>query len=317
MNFFRAISNILRFDRTNWKALTLCFVAASIFWIFNALNKDYATNIRFPLQLEFDQTKYIAVEPLPSAILMNVSGNGWEILRKSISPKVPNISLSLERPTEVHRIVGSTLAPAVASQIGTLQLNYIVTDTLRLAIETKLSRKLKLVPDLSSVSFRDNFGISSPVKINPDSVMLEGPRQMVQRLSDSLAIVVQASRLNSNFDSNVDVLVTNSELISRNPRDVRVSFEVGPMDELVVIAKLELPKGFVPTNISKDSIRCTFKLPRKEREAFLKESTGLVASVEVRGLKRAEVKSFLPSLNKRFSPYTELIHIDSVKVKKS
>ena len=68
MNFFRAISDLLRFDRTNWKALALCFFAAAVFWMFNALNKNYATNLRLPLEFEFDNTKYIAVEPLPASL---------------------------------------------------------------------------------------------------------------------------------------------------------------------------------------------------------------------------------------------------------
>ena len=153
MNFLRAISNLLRFDRTNWKALALCLFAAAIFWIFNALNKSYATNLRFPLQFEFDNTKYIPVEPLPATLTMNVSGNGWELFRKSLGLKVPSISLPLERPVDTRKIVAGTLAPIVASQIGALQVNYIVSDTLRLKIEPKILRKIKLVADLGGVTF--------------------------------------------------------------------------------------------------------------------------------------------------------------------
>ena len=61
MNFLRAIGNMLRFDRANWKAVMLCFFAALVFWLFNAFNKNYAANIRFPLRFEYNQWAYFSI----------------------------------------------------------------------------------------------------------------------------------------------------------------------------------------------------------------------------------------------------------------
>lgn len=316
MNFFRAISNILRFDRTNWKALALCFLAAAVFWIFNALNKDYSTNLRFPLQVEFDQSKFIAVTALPSDLLLNVSGNGWEILRKSLGLKVPGISMPLERPTEIHKVAASSLAPIVASQLGFLQLNYIVTDTLHFAFETRLSRKIKLIPDIKAISFKKTFGRIGPVAVLPDSILLEGPRSMIEGLSDTLSFPVKATRISSNFRENVEVKIVNNELVSRNPPVVQVVFAVGPVEELTVNARLDIPRGTGSVEVDRDSVRCVFRLPQKEHERFVQESAGLFATISSKELKKGDHKFILPSLNRDFSSYAELVQIDSVKVKK-
>ena len=77
-------------------------------------------------------------KPLPPVIVVNVTGNGWDLFRKNVGVKVPNIALTLERPVEIRKIVASTLSPVIASQIGALQVNYIVSDTLRLKIEPKI-----------------------------------------------------------------------------------------------------------------------------------------------------------------------------------
>ena len=315
MNFLRAISNLLRFDRTDWKALALCFIAAAVFWIFNALNNNYAANLKFPLQFEFDNTKYIAVEPLPATLTLNVSGNGWEIFRESLGLKIPSISLPLERPADTRKIVTTTLSPIVASQIGALQVNFIVTDTLRLEIEPKLTRKLNLKADVSELSFKQNFGQTSPTVLLPDSVVLEGPKSFVESLHDTIFLKVKGTRINSNYRENVEVVVPHSELISRNPPVAEVMFEVGPLEELVQYLKLRIPKTPWGIELDSDSVRCVFVVPQKEHDRFLSEVSTLFVTINLVEIKKGESKSLMPYPNGRL-PYAKLVLIDSVKMKK-
>ena len=315
MNLLRAISNLLRFDRTDWKALALCFFAAAIFWIFNALNNNYAANLKFPLQFEFDNTKFIAVEPLPASLTLNVSGNGWEIFRESLGLKIPSIYLPLERPADTHKIVASTLSPMVVSQVGTLQVNFIVTDTLRLEIEPKVSRKLNLKADVSELTFKKGFGKTSPMALLPDSVILEGPKGYLESLQDTIFLKIKGTRINSNYRENVEVVVPHSELISRNPPVAEVMFEVGPVEELVQYLKLKIAKIPWGMEIDRDSVRCVFVVPEKERARFLSEVSTLFLAIDLVEIKKGESKSLLP-YSKGGLPYAELIRIDSVKMKK-
>ncbi len=294
----------------------LCFFAAAIFWIFNALNKDYATNLTLPLRIEFDSSRYMAVEPLPTDLLLNVSGNGWEIFRKSLGFKVPNISLPLDRPAETHKIVASSLSPLVASQVEALKLNFMVTDTLRISIEPKLSRKLKLIPFFDRITFKDYFGKTGPAVVFPDSVLLEGPRSIIERLADTLSIHPKASRVGSNFKESAEVLVSNKGLIKRNPPIVEVSFDVGIIEAVIINAKLTILKGTGVAQADKDSVQCIFRVPQRERDSFRQETAGLTATINAKDLKKGDVKTILPSLNKNFSANIELVQIDSVRVKK-
>ncbi len=315
MNFLRAISNLLRFDRTNWKALALCFFAAAIFWIFNALNKSYATNLRLPLKFDFDNTKYVAVEPLPNHLTINVSGNGWEIFRKSLGVKVPDVSLALERPADTHKIVAASLSPIVASQIGTLQINYIVTDTLRLKIEPKTTRKVKLRADLSNISFKKDFGRTSPVVILPDSVILEGPKSIIENTPDSISLKVTSSRLHGNFRENAEIIIPNNDLINRNPPVAEVIFDVGPIEEIGKNIKLKMPKLSWGMEVRGDSVRCVFTIPQKEHDQFQIDWKLIQAGLSLPELKKGESATLKPTL-RGLPPYAELILVDSVVVKK-
>ncbi|MEJ0055461.1 MAG: hypothetical protein WDN75_07275 [Bacteroidota bacterium] len=315
MNFFRAISNLLRFDRTNWKALTLCFFAAAVFWIFNALNKNYATNLRFPLHFEFDGEKYIPVEPLPASLALNVSANGWELFRKSLGLKVPVISMPLERPVETRKIVASSLSPIVASQVGVLHVNFIVTDTLRFKIEPLATRKIKLKADLRNVTFKNNFGRTSPVVILPDSVTLQGPKSFIAELTDTLTLPISASRVSSNMRENVEVVVSHNDLISRNPPVAEIMFEVGPVEEIKRYLALKTSKIPWATEIDKDSVACTFIVPQNQHKHFLSTSLSATLLYDLTTILKGETKSLVPSI-KGVPEYAEVTHVDSVKVRR-
>ena len=313
MNFFRVISDLLRFDRTNWTALVLCLFAAGIFWIFNALNKEYSTNLSLPLQVQFDESKFATAETIPATITVNVSGNGWELLRKNLGQKVPNITLLLERPSEVHRIAGSTLAPQVISQLGSLQLNFVVMDTLRLAIEQKFTRKIPLSADLTGLTFKRNMGRISPVSIVPDSILVNGPKSFIEALGDTLHISVSGTRIGSNYRESLEVIVDHGEFISRNPPVAEVMFEVGAMVEVLRSLRLsKLDQGLV---FDRDSINCTFLIPQKHFELFQSDVTDLSLITPTVKLNKGDTVQILPALN-GIPPYATLIHIDSIELRR-
>lgn len=317
MNFLRAISNILRFDRTNWKALALCFFAAAVFWIFNALNKNYATNLKLPLQFEYDNARYTAVEAPPATLTVNVNGNGWELFRKSLGVKVPIINMPLERPLEMRKIAAASLAPTVASQVGGLQLNYIVTDTLRMKFEPKVQRTLKLMADLTPITFKKGLGRTSAVVLLPDSVTVEGPKSAVDELPDTLLVRVNATRVSGNFRESAEINVGESSSIKRDPPVVDIMFEVGPMEEISRKVKVKTPKVPWGMEVINDSITCVFILPEREHQNFISSIAALEAALidPFTDLKKGETKSFQP-LIKGVPAFATLTRADSVKVKR-
>jgi len=314
LKFFRVISNLLRFDRTNWTALTLCLCAAAVFWIFNALNKNYSSNLSFPLLLDYDQVKYATAERIPARLTVNVHGNGWELLRKTLGQKVPVISIPLERPTEVRRIAGAALAPQVMSQLGNLQLNYVVLDTLRLSIEPRVTRKFKLTGDISRLTFRNNVGRIGPVIVLPDSIQLNGPASYLRSLPDSIVILAPNRRVNASYRENLEVQLEHSEFVQRDPPVAELMFEVGPLVELSQKYPLSLPRasGMVAET---DSLLVRFRIPQRDAEQFAGVSGTIAASLPEINLSRGDTVRLLPRLE-GVPPYAEVVQLDSVAVRK-
>lgn len=302
MNFLRAIGNLLRFDRANWKAVILCFIVAIVFWLFNAFNKTYSTNVRFPLHFEYDGENFVPATKLPHQVTVNVSGNGWDLFRSYFGIKLPEISISIERPLETRKIIGASLRPQLEPQLGKLKVNYVVTDTLHLRLDERDAHLYKVVVDAKSLQFKDGYGLISPIVVLPDSVSLDGSKNLLHELPDSILLLVRERELSESFSEEMDISLSAEGNLIRNPPSVKVMFEVGPIKVITIRLKW-IEKRQVS---STDSILVKVAVPVRQVEDFMTRSTQLTA----RGTKIKNTKAFPAQFN--LPPYAHIVEIDSL-----
>jgi hypothetical protein len=313
MSFFNSILNILRFNRKNWKAVVLCIFAATVFWCFNALNKSYSATISFPLLFDYDHEKYIPIRALPNSVRLNVTGIGWNLFRRSLGVKVPPLVIPLDQPSDVKKIVGSTLPALFSNQLTDFQINFVMTDTLRLAIEPKASRKVLLKLDLPPALFKEGYTLVSPIHIVPDSVWLEGPQRSITGLPDLVYLKIPQRNIDENFTETVEVKFPNDEYIRRDPPTVDISFQVDKLvkrDDSVKLKLINTPKNSWPV-IERKKITCTVAVPETMLNFYNVDSINAVVDLEK--FPKGESK-VLPSLE-GLPPFTRVIKVDSISIK--
>ena len=288
----------------------LCLFTATIFWFFNALNKNYSANINFPITFEFDEN-YIPVKPLPRHIRLNVTGLGWQLLRKSTGLKVPPLSILLESPAEVKKIVASSLPPMFAPQLEGLQINFVLTDTIFVQIEKKVSRNVHITLASPEGNLNRNFGISSEIKIQPEVVLLEGPESLLREFSDTLRLTLPTRNLDQPFNEDVEVKL-ESDLIKRNPPVVNVSFSIARLIQVTDTASLQIinpPKG-VKTTVRIKEVSYTISIP--ETKADLISSDSVKAVLDLSGFEKGK-HTLVPTL-KGLPGFSKLLRVDTVDV---
>lgn len=312
MNRINSIVNFLRFNGRNWKAVALCFFAATVFWFFNALNKTYTTNLRFPLKFDYDQQLYVPVRALPETVRLNVTGNGWALFRRSAGLKVPPLEIPLERPTETKRIVGTTLPAFFANQLDGLKINLVLADTLYVDLEPKTGKWSKLAIDPSSIRLRQGYGLSSDISILPDSVFLEGPRPLIEAIRDTLLLQIPFQNIAEPFMEDVEVRVPSSDLVRREPATVAVMFTVDKFETIVDSVSLvikNIPSAAWPV-IGRRKIPATFVGPSKFLDRAAIDS--MKAVIDLRGIKRGEAR-FAPRII-NVPSFIRVVKVDSVTV---
>ena len=313
MSVINSIFNLLRFNKRNWKAVVLCVFAATVFWFFNALNKSYTANITFPLAFDYRQEGYVPVRALPDKIRINVTGIGWNLFRRSIGVKVPPLVIPLERPTEVKKIVGGALPALFANQLDGFQINFVLTDTLYVAIEPRSTRYLTLKVDAPSILFREGYGITSPATVTPDSILIEGPLGLIRNLSEPFYIKISERNIDEDFSDDVELKFVNDELVGRRSKTVAVKFGVDKMithkDSIHLVLK-HLP-GNVHPMIEDGTVACEFAIPERYASKYNRDSVRAI--IDFKHIRRGETK-FLPEIS-GLPPYTRIVRNDSIRLK--
>lgn len=233
-DIFLGLRSLLFLDKPgSWKVIILCIIGATTFWFFNALNKEYTTSISYPIEFNYNEEQYIAVKPLPKELQLNVSGGGWNLLRRANIFKINPIIITLQEPTEREKIAGSSLRGAIADQLDEFTVNFIITDSLSLDFERKIERKVAIKIDSQNISFRDNFRILGQIKTNKDSVVFTGPESMVNALQQPYLVQISENNLDSDFNEMVDIRTSAPSLIEVDPSEISVSFQVSEFVRMV------------------------------------------------------------------------------------
>jgi hypothetical protein len=114
----------------------MCLMAATTFWFLNALNKDYSTRLSYPIEFDYDDSTYISISTLPKKVRLNVSGYGWNLLKKSLQVNANPLNYRVANPLQARYITGSNLLQPITEQLRDIRVNYVVEDTIFL-ISTK------------------------------------------------------------------------------------------------------------------------------------------------------------------------------------
>ena len=85
-------------DRKDVRLLLNCFLAAFTFWVINAMQKDYSADFSFPINFEYDKTKFTPKEQLPDKMTVELKGSGWNLIQKSLGIGLDTILIVPDLP---------------------------------------------------------------------------------------------------------------------------------------------------------------------------------------------------------------------------
>ncbi len=205
-------------------------MAASTFWLLNALNKNY-TNIRvtYPIRFIYDQREYIPLRPLPEEIVLNVSGKGWKLLRKYLMLDVQPADIPMQGLIQQEAVSTSFFRPNVANALDGLQLNFIVTDSLRFKFDKQVKRRIPLALDTLHLPINANYALEKPITITPKEVEFEGPASVLDSLPDPFVLTLPKTLLTGAFKSSVPIDYPFKALVKSDIVEAEIAFNVKPL----------------------------------------------------------------------------------------
>lgn len=209
--------------------VVLCVVAATTFWVLNALNKDnYITVVDQPIEFYYDREEFMAVEKLPTKIQIEVNGNGWDLLRKHFKVNVVPFPIELSDPSAQDYLLPATFQRALAEQTAPTQLTAILDDTLKIRIDRIVEEKLKVLLDTNINPLAENIRFASEVTIQPDCVTVSGPTSIIEQLGGQFLVDIGERELRDNFSGRIPLVLPeeHEEFLTLAEEEVDVAFEV-------------------------------------------------------------------------------------------
>jgi len=309
------LSDILKAVRpdkaSNIRVILLCVCAATIFWFFNALNENYSTTLNYPLKFIYNQEEYIAVDPLPENVQINVSGLGWNLLRNSLGIKVSPLEIPLETPSEVRRIVAASVPGLITDQLDEFQLNYVLTDTLFVNVDRRVSKNFVLQIDSVNISLEENYRIVNPIRFTPDSVELRGPNGIIKELPDTILISLPQDVIDENYNEDVAINLPNGRLIRRNPPTVNVVFAVEEFVDREAMAPLKIENITDKAYIETEAVKVTYKVRNSLAGQIAEDQIEIIADFNKMNLEDSTIVPQLTSFPDRITD----VKIDTARIK--
>lgn len=272
-SYWREIANsLIPSFGGNWRVVVLCILLATTFWFFNALNKsDYTYRLDYPLAFVFDDSVYIATKTLPKSVRLEVSGGGWDLLRRSLGFELAPLEVSLADPENSRYILGAALNSQLGERLSELRITNILDDTLNISLERIVNRKVRVVIDTFNIALAEDFRLKNTPILSPDSVTVRGPKSFVEALPNELYLEINERNVNTDLTTSVNLGSLGSRLFSIYPNTVEVSLRVVEYQSYTQEVKLTLlnfPAGsnYYPED---EFVKIRYKAPESDRPQAL------------------------------------------------
>lgn len=236
------------------KVVVLCIAAATTFWILNALNKDdYNTVVDFPVEFLYDREEFIPVKKVPKSLQLEISGNGWDLLRKYFNFNTQPYPIPLKNPSSSHYILTSDLKRSLGEFLSPTQLISVLDDSLKYEINKVEMKQIRPELDSTSYTLAKNHRINGKVIFTPKIITVKGPSSILEKLGNTLPVKLDESKIDDDLEKNISLSIPKDyrDLVTIEDPEIKVTFEVIAFlegNKRLKIKKLNFPNSVTLAN---------------------------------------------------------------------
>lgn len=178
------------------------FLCAILLWIYVALEKEYKIEVNVPIQYENLNPLLAFKKGVPYNISLTLKGKGMELFREKRNLGYFKISLK-DFPLGKTKVIldpsfyQSSMPPVRVSKINSQ--NHIMVD-----LDTKISKKFAIHSKIEAKAGQ-NFTLISKVKLDPDSITLEGSRRLIRQIKEIQTEPIILENIQKNIQMQVKI----------------------------------------------------------------------------------------------------------------
>lgn len=192
----------------------LIFVAFStVFWFLNKLNNEFNASLDYPVKYVNFPTNKVLVSELPNKLKLQVSAFGHSLLKYKINPDPFPVVINLNdyekeiSPAEVKTFDIQTrqIKADINQQLGKdITLHDVLPDKITFVFDNIVSRKIA-VSAFVETQFDLQCLADGPITFSPDSIMVHGPKNILDTMRFVYTKNQSFKRLNKTIERNVSI----------------------------------------------------------------------------------------------------------------
>lgn len=274
-------------SETDRKVLAICIAAAFAFWLILNLSRTYSIEETVQLNYLLDPERTLARDsPVPTTQEVEVQGPGWDLVWESIRFEDITVDFDLrgQKSLDISR---SELERKIQRNLSSGDLSVVNLDFSRQTIFTapKEGKKVPIVSRLR-INFADGFIATGQPLFRPDSIVVTGPRDLLEDLTAWPTEETELQDIESDINREVNLAPpANSLMPSRET--VRLQLPV----EAFIQRTLEVPVTVINApavdsfQVIPTTIRLSVTLPQSSYKVVRADDFSIVADLgDIRNL---------------------------------
>lgn len=152
-----------------------------LLWTFVSFSGEFSISLNIPTEV-IDVPENLSVSSISAnEVSISLKGQGWQLAQHTLGRNPKFFIQSPSSPGKVNYTTRNMLY--LNSWLSsTLQLAEIHPEKITVKVEEKISKKVEIVPTIS-LSFKPGYGIVSKLKTVPDSVVISGPKSILDPIT--------------------------------------------------------------------------------------------------------------------------------------
>lgn len=184
-----------------------------IFWFMTKLSKEYDSSIKYPVSyINLPSNKLLQEKP-SEYIDIRIRATGFKLISSKVSPQKLTIDASniYGKSLTNYYLLLSQQKLSVQKQLNTgVKVAYFIKDSVHFKLGV-LNQKKVVVKLISDLLFAEGFELNNSISIQPDSILLTGPKSTLDTISSVSTGLLQKKELNVSINEFLDIKEFNPD----------------------------------------------------------------------------------------------------------
>jgi YbbR domain-containing protein len=240
---------------------------SSVLWLMNSLSKDYITEIDCPIEFYNYPDNYVMIDEIPGNVKLQVSGRGFTLLKYTIGSIALPFNIDLQsyfstsdsdsKHIQFQYYMSSKKEEIERFLNDEIKVLDVSPSILSLKFDKLHEKKVKISSRLN-LKYTPQYRQKGYAKISPDSVIVKGPKSVLDTMNEIYTEIITDQDINSNQTYKVKLKSPDRCNLSIKEAKVKVNVEQFTENTIEVPINIINKPDTLSLSIFPDKIKITY-----------------------------------------------------------